>query len=485
MRLFIAGFDTETNTFAPIPTGYQSFADAFLAHGDATRLPINYCSNQLRIWRDAADARGWTVAESLCTYAEPGGRIVAAAYARLRDEILEDLHRAMPVDVVLLALHGASAADGCDDCEGDILARVRGIVGPDAIVGAELDLHCHITGAMVANTNLLVIYKEYPHIDIGDRAAELFRLAADAAERKTHPVTAVFDCRMIGTFRTTEQPLRGIVDRMYAMEGKDGILSVSLGHGFPWADVADVGMKTLVIADGDAAKAARVARQLGEDVFAMRAALVPKFLSVDAAIDQALATEGGPVVIADVADNAGGGAPGDSTFVLRHLLERGVRNVASGYYWDPVAVRFCQEAGLGAKFPLRIGGKTSVLSGDPVDLTITVRGVAENVTQRFGPSPAPMGTAVWVEAEGIDLVLISHRTQVFHPEGFTKTGLDLASRKIVVVKSTQHFHAGFAPIATAILYANAPGALRGDFADIPYTKLARPWWPKIADPFAA
>lgn len=484
MRLFIAGFDTETNTFAPIPTGYASFARAFLAHGDATRQPANYCSNQLHIWRRAAEARGWEVAEGLCTYAEPGGRITAAAYAQLRDELLEGVRRAMPLDVVLLALHGAMAAEGCDDCEGDILARVREIVGPRAVVGAELDLHCHLTEAMRHAATLIVIYKEYPHTDIGDRAADLFSLAADAAEGRTRPAMAMFDCRIIGRFRTTEQPLRGFVDRMYAMEGRDGILSVSLGHGFPWADVADVGMKTLVIADGDAAQAAHVAKTLGAELFAMREAMTPTFLDVDAAIDAALGTEGGPVVIADVADNPGGGAPGDATFILRRLLERGIRNAACGYFWDPVAVEFCEEAGLGARFPLRVGGKVGKLSGDPVDLTVTVRGIAHDVTQRFGTSPAPIGTAVWVEAEGIDLVLNTLRTQVFHPEGFLATGLDLSSRKIVVVKSTQHFHAGFAPIARAILYANAPGTLGGDFSRIPYTKLSRPWWPDVENPFA-
>ncbi len=484
MKVFVAGLDTETNTFAPIPTGYASFTDTFLAHGDATRQAPNYCSNQLLIWRTQAEARGWDVVESLCTYAEPGGRIVAAAYEALRDEILSDLGGAMPVDMVLIALHGATAADGYDDCEGDLLARIRAIVGPDAVVGAELDLHCHLTEAMLHSATVLVIYKEYPHTDIGDRAADLFALAADAVEGRTHPVMAMFDCRMIGAFRTTEQPARGFVDRMYALEGRDGILSVSLGHGFPWADVADVGVKTLVIADGDRAKAAHFAKTLGEEFFSMREALAAKFLTVDAAVDAALAIQGGPVVIADVADNPGGGAPGDSTFVLRRLLERRVQNVASGFYCDPMAVRFCQEAGVGARFPLRIGGKTSVQSGDPVDLVVTVRGLAENVTQRFGPSPAPMGDAVWVSAGSIDLVLITHRTQVFHPEGFAATGLDLSAKKIVVVKSSQHFHAGFAPIARAILYASAQGALSADFANIPYTKIARAWWPKVADPFA-
>lgn len=485
MKLFIAGLDTETNTFAPLPTGRRAFAEGFIAHGDATQQPENYCSAQLNVWRRRAEERGWAVAESLCAFAEPGGIIVRAVYEALRDEILDDLRRAMPVDMVILALHGAMAAEGIDDCEGDILGRVRAIVGDGVPIGAELDLHCHITEAMVRHATALVAYKEYPHVDIPARAEDLFRIIADAAEGRTRPVTGVFDCRMINTYRTTEQPLRGFVDRMLALEGRDGIISVSLGHGFPWGDVADVGAKILVIADGDSAKAERLARSLGEEFFAMRDAIAPRFLTMDEAIDRALAIEGGPVVIADVADNAGGGAPGDATFFLRRLLDRGIANAASGYYWDPMAVRACMEAGLGARFALRIGGKCGVASGDPVDLLVTVKGLADDVTQRFGAAPAHMGASAWVAADGIDLVLTSLRTQVFHPEGMTKLGLDLASRKLVIVKSTQHFHAGFAPLAKAILYAAPPGALRPDFEAIPYTKLTQPYWPKAANPFAS
>lgn len=485
MKLFIAGLDTETNTFAPLPTGRRAFAEGFIAHGDATQQPENYCSAQLNVWRRLAEERGWAVAESLCAFAEPGGIIVRAVYEALRDEILDDLRRAMPVDMVILALHGAMAAEGIDDCEGDILGRVRAIVGDGVPIGAELDLHCHITEAMVRHATALVAYKEYPHVDIPARAEDLFRIIADAAEGRTRPVTGVFDCRMINTYRTTEQPLRGFVDRMLALEGRDGIISVSLGHGFPWGDVADVGAKILVIADGYSAKAERLARSLGEEFFAMRDAIAPRFLTMDEAIDRALAIEGGPVVIADVADNAGGGAPGDATFFLRRLLDRGIANAASGYYWDPMAVRACMEAGLGARFALRIGGKCGVASGDPVDLLVTVKGLADDVTQRFGAAPAHMGASAWVAADGIDLVLTSLRTQVFHPEGMTKLGLDLASRKLVIVKSTQHFHAGFAPLAKAILYAAPPGALRPDFEAIPYTKLTQPYWPKAANPFAS
>jgi microcystin degradation protein MlrC len=337
---------------------------------------------------------------------------------------------------------------------------------------------------MVGSATALVAYKEYPHIDIPNRAEDLFRIIADAGEGRTKPVMAAASCRMVGTYRTTEQPLRGFVDRMIALEGRDGIISVSLGHGFPWGDVADVGTKILIVADGDRGKAERLACDLAEEFFAMRDDVASRFLSVDEAIDRALAIEGGPVVIADVSDNPGGGAPGDATFFLRRVLERGLASIASGYYCDPMAVRACVEAGLAARFTLRIGGKSGIASGDPVDLDVTVRGLADQVTQRFGAAPVQMGESAWVEAAGIHLILTSLRTQVFHPEGMTKLGLDLNGCKLVVVKSTQHFHAGFAPIAKAILYAAPPGALRSDFANIPYTKLKTPYWPRVANPFA-
>ncbi len=483
MKVFIAGLDTETNTFAPIPTGYQSFSECFLAHGNGTSLAPNYVSGQLLVWRRRAEARGWQVVEGLCSFAEPGGLIVRRAYEQLRDELLDDLKRALPVDMVVLALHGAMAAEGYDDCEGDILARVRALAGPRAVIGAELDLHCHITEAMLSHATALIAYKEYPHVDIPERADELFTLLADAAEGKTRPTMAAFDCRMIGTFRTTEQPLRGYVDRMKAMEGKDGVLSVSLGHGFPWGDVPDVGAKTLVVTNDDRPKAERLARRLGEEFFSLREATRPRFLTMDEALDQALAIPGGPVVIADVCDNSGGGAPGDSTFFIRRVKERGITNVASCYYWDPMAVRFCQEAGVGARFELRVGGKCGKTSGDPLDLYVTVKGLADNVTQRFGPSPVDLGSVAWISADGLDLVLSTQRSQAFHPEGMTKVGLDPTTRKIVLVKSTQHFHAGFAPIAKAILYVVGPEALRQDFEVIPYTKLTRPYWPRVEDPW--
>ncbi len=484
MKVFIASLGTETNTFSPLPTGEETFAETMLFHGDATKSDPSIFSGPLHVWRRKTEEIGGSVVESLAAFAQPAGITVRSVYESFRDEVMADLKAALPVDMVLICMHGAMVADGLDDCEGDTVEALRQIVGPNVPIGLELDLHCHVTERMVGNASAIIMFKEYPHIDFNERAEELFDVCLATARGEVKPTMSLYDCRMVSMWRTPVEPMRGFVDRMQSLEGKDGVLSVSFGHGFPWGDVADVGAKMLVVTDNDPEKGAALAENLGRQIWEMREQTAPEHLDIDAAIDRALATDGGPVVLADVSDNAGGGAPSDSTFVLRRLLERGVTNVVSGCYWDPVAVRICIEAGEGATFDLRVGGKCGVASGDPVDLTVTVRKIQRDAVQSFGPSVAQLGDAVWVTADGIDLVLNTKRTQTLNPDAFTNFGLDPAERKIVVVKSTQHFYAGFAPIAADVLYVAAPGAIAPDFADIPFTKLDKPFWPKVEDPFA-
>jgi len=482
-RTFISCLGTETNTFSPIPTGLPTYQDTMLFRGDATAHPATFYSGPLHVWRREAEARGHAVVEGLAAFAEPAGPTTRSVYEALRDELLEQIRAALPLDIVLVNLHGAMVATGEDDCEGDILERIRVLVGPDVIVGAELDLHCHLTARMVANATALVIYKEYPHIDAQDRAAELFAICADAAEGRTRPVMALAPLHMVGIFGTTSEPLSGFVCRMQSFEGHDGILSVSFGHGFPYADVADVGASMLVVADGDTDRAAALAEQLGREAWAMRDAIASRRLPLDAALDVALAHDGRPVVLADVADNAGGGAASDCTFVLRRILERGITDVASGLYWDPIAVRFCIEAGEGATFDLRVGGKVGPSSGDPLDLRVTVRRIVHDARQTFGPSTNPVGDLVWASLDGdIDLVLNTTRVQTFHPDSFTQLGIDLARKRLVVVKSMHHFFAGFAPIASKVIHMAGPGALPSDYAAMPFTKRPGPFWPAVADP---
>jgi microcystin degradation protein MlrC len=249
--------------------------------------------------------------------------------------------------------------------------------------------------------------------------------------------------------------------------------------------VADAGARLWVVADRSRPHAEALANELGQAFYRLRGASARRFMSVDEALDAALAqaSAGGTVVLADVADNPGGGAAGDSTFILGRLLERGVTNVASGCYWDPIAVQHCVDAGVGARLMLRVGGKTGSASGEPVDLHVTVRALAANHAQTgLGGHLDPLGAAAWVDAGGIDLVLVSLRSQVYARDAFSALGLDLAQRRIVVVKSTQHFLADFAALASAVFYVSTPGAIEPDFARIPYRKRSLDFWPRMADP---
>jgi len=486
MKILIAGLATETNSFSPIPTGRLAFEGTFVSR-KATQEPANLISAPMHEWRAMAEARGWEVVESLSAFAQPAGTTIRGTYEAYRDEILNDIREAAP-EILLISMHGAMIAEGYDDCEGDFLVRAREIVGPDVVIGLELDPHNHLTDDMLNAADLIISYKEYPHTDGPERARELFTLAADTAAGKIKPVMRDYDCRMIAMYHTTRAPIRGFVDEMQAQEGQDGILSLSLSHGFPWGDFPRVGTRMLAIADGDAARAEGVARKFGEKLWALRGQLTVDWPSIEGALDRAEAVhkadpKAAPVVLADFADNAGAGAPADSTFVLREVLRRGLRDVAIGIFWDPVVVRMCQDAGVGAEMPVRLGGKVGEMSGDPVDLVVKVRGIREGMHQLMGESRMPMGTGVWLEADGVHLIVADKRTQAFHPIAFTDLGLDLAKMKIVVVKSSQHFYAGFAPVASEVIYISGPGAVTPDYANIPYTKRDGAYWPKIENPF--
>lgn len=485
MKFFAASLSTETNTFAAAPTGRGSFEEYGIYRGDASVKAPEGGGALLRCLRDAAEADGHTLVESVAAFAQPSGRTVRAVYEELRDQILDDLRAAMPVDVVQLFLHGAMVAEGYDDCEGDLLSRVRAIVGPEVPVGAELDLHCHFTELMRSSADAIVGFKEYPHTDLVPRALELYRILVDTAQGRVRPTMAVFDCRMVGIWHTTKEPMASFVKRMQSFEGQGGVLSVSLGHGFPWGDVADNGARLWVVTDNDQQAAQKLADQLGREFYDLREATRSHPLGVDAALDQALAIEGGPVVLADIADNAGGGAPADSTFILQRVVDRGIGNAVLGPFWDLGAVQICRDAGVGAVIDLRVGGKCGPVSGWPVDLRVTVRNIAMDHSQDVFGMRWPLGPSVWVEtADGVSLLLTSVRSQAYGTDTFTGLGVTLHDKKLVVVKSTQHFYAKFAPLAKAVFYVDTPGAITQDFAHIAFEVRSLNYWPRVSDPWA-
>ncbi len=477
-RLFTAQLATETNTFAPYPTGWATWYDMlYLERGEVAEagsfdftLPF----------AQEAEKLGWEVEVGLRAFAQPAGRVPAPVYAELKTKLLDDLKAAMPVNAVLLLLHGAMVADGCHDCEGDILTAVREIVGPDVPIGAELDPHCHLTQTMVDSATMLHLFKEYPHTDVLERGIELFHMIKDVVEGRSKPTAALHDPRMIAICHTSKQPMRGFVDGLFELEAEDGVLAVSIGHGFPWGDTPDMGTKVLVYTEQDSERAGALAKSLGDQLYQMKAELGPTDMSMTEAVTRAMAAETGPVVIADSADNPGGGAPCDSTYMLRELHARGATDFALGYLYDPQAVRIAEEAGEGASLQLRVGGKICDLSGEPIDLKVKVAKIIPNSVQSvFSGEAVSAGTAVYLEMDqGRDIVLVTVRNQTYGRSLFGDLGIDLGEKKIVVVKSSQHFFADFSPIASDVLYTGGPGVVCNEFARLlDYEYADKSIWP--------
>lgn len=491
-RIFVAALATETNTFSPIVIDRQGFIDSLYAPPGQHPATPTLCTAPIPVGRRVCAQKGWDLVEGTAAWADPAGLVSQGAYEGLRDEILDQLRAALPVDAVVLGLHGAMVAQGYQDPEGDFLDHIRAIVGPDVLIAAELDPHSHLTKRRVAAADFFVVFKEFPHTDFVDRAEDLWHLVVETLEGRIHPVMAVYDCKMIDVFPTSRQPMRGFVDRMLALEaGNPKILSLSAIHGFMAGDVPEMGTKMIAVTDGDPMLAANLAEELGQELFANRGRHMMPQLKEGEAVAQAMAATAWPVVIADMWDNPGGGTAGDATVILKELLAQGARGVAIGTIWDPMAVQLCFVAGEGAVMPLRFGAKSAPMTGEPMDALVRILRLEANAEMRFGESLVPFGRAARIAVlddkggeTGIEVILNTVRAQSYDPSLFSALGIDPLAQKILVIKSTNHFFAAFDPIAAQIIYCSAGRAYPNDPATNPYRHVRSDIWPRMADPFA-
>ncbi|GCA50600.1 hypothetical protein KGO5_03047 [Sinorhizobium sp. KGO-5] len=483
LRIFTAALATETNTFSPICIDRRAFeASLYAPPGKHPETPT-LCTAPITVGRRVTAQKGWKLIEGTAAWADPAGLVNRQTYEDLRDEILGQLRAALPVDAVVLGLHGAMVADGCEDTEGDLLQRVREIVGPDVLVCAELDPHSHLTARRAAAADFFVFFKEFPHTDFVERAEDLWRIAIDKLEGRVEPVMSIFDCRMIDVFPTSREPMRSFVDKLIQIERDDAdVLSLSVVHGFMAGDVAEMGTKMLVVTNGKAEKGEALARELGLELFSRRGTYRMPEIDERQAVAQALAAPAGPVVIADMWDNPGGGTAGDATVVLEELIAQDATDTAIGTIWDPMAVQICMAAGEGAEIPLRFGAKSAPGTGRPIDGIVKVVKLVRNAEMRFGESFAPFGDAVHIRVHGIDIILNTTRAQSFDPSLFSVMGIDPTSKKILVIKSTNHFFASFSRIASEILYCSAGTPYPNDPARTPYRRARRDIWPMVTDP---
>ncbi|MCT7374466.1 M81 family metallopeptidase [Chelativorans salis] len=483
MRLFTAALATETNTFSPICIDRRAFEASLYAPPGKHPPTPTLCTAPITVGRKVAAAKGWELIEGTAAWADPAGLINRETYEELRDEILAQLKAAMPVDGVVMGLHGAMVANGYDDPEGDLLARVREIIGPDVLLCAELDPHSHLTAKRVGLADFFVAFKEFPHTDFVERAEDLWRIAVDALEGRVKPAMSVFDCRMIDVFPTSREPMRSFVDKLRAIEASDpDVLSLSVIHGFMAGDVPEMGTKIICVTDDKAQKGERLARELGMELFAKRGSFLMPQVDEKQAVDEALRAADGPVVVADMWDNPGGGTAGDATIILAELLRRGVTNAAVGTIWDPIAVQICMAAGEGAEIPLRFGAKSALGTGNPVDGHVEIVRLVRDAEMRFGESFAPFGDAAHIRIDGVDVILNTTRAQSFDPSLFEVMGIDPKQQKILVIKSTNHFYSSFSKIASKIIYCAAGTPYPNNPAKTAYRRARRDIWPMIQDP---
>mgnify|MGYP001228047602 CR=1 FL=1 len=485
MKAFVTAFYCETNSFSPLPCGWQSFKEQMLYRPGEHPDMLHEVTAPLYALRRRARERGWEVVEGTCAYAKPSAPVQRGVYEAIRDEILGQLRAALPLDMVVLSLHGAMLADGYLDCEADMAARVREIVGPDAAVGMLLDPHCHLSRGKLDNCDAVILLKEAPHTDFAERSEELLHLLARRVAGAVTPHHALFDCHMVDLLVTTQEPMRSFVDQLHALEKRPGVLTISVAHGMELGDSPDMGARVLVTTNGQPRLGEALAHEIGMKLFDLRGKCRPQWVTLAAALDRAAKVEEGPVVFADSSDNPGAGAAGDSTFLLRGLLDRGIESVAIGPIWDPVAVRIAFEAGLGARLPMRIGGKMGPESGDPIDVMAEVIGLKENAEQTWAGTKLAVGNAAAIRFNGVEAVLNDKRTQLFGADLFTGLNIDPRGKKIVVAKSTMAFMASFQSFLKGVVFVAAPGSGNHDLSARRYRHIKRPIWPLDTDPFAA
>jgi len=471
MKLFTAGLLTESSDLTPIPTTEEAW---LVVRGGGEGRSRMVFRDLLSLFREMAEAKGWEVAEGRCAVAfPPGGRIVRSVYENLRTMILDDLQQAMPVDGVLLQLHGAALAHGYDDCEGDLLEHIRNITGPDIPIGVELDPHCHLSEKMMNHATAIILYKTFLHTDMKERAVELFNIIADTLEGRVNPVMALFDCRMIELFDETYEPMKSILESVCAREREADILSISPVLGAPLASIADMGSKMLVITDNDLDLARNTAEELGMAFHEIRGQQ-SQYLDIDRALDQAQerAAKGEKAIkLVEYSDLAGSGFPTDGTELLQAMFERGMTNVAVGMMWDPLAVSISHDAGQGAELILRIGGKACRYSGTPMDLNVIVEGVHKEVVIAGGIGDMDLGDVAVVRSGDTSLILVSKRVLRYGPETFRELGVEPDDKQYLLLK---HIH--------ETDNINVWGASL-DLKKWPTTGITRPKWPWDENPF--
>lgn len=485
MRLAVLGMSHETNTFARGTTGYAAFERSGILRGDEIVRAYRASHATMAGYLEAGERHGVEVVPLVFFRTEPSGLIARDAFERIADELLRHLRERGPWDGVLLAQHGAAVADGYPDADGEIVSRVRAAVGPAMPIGLSLDLHTNLSQRMIDGATVTVLYRTNPHIDPRPRAAECAGLIIHTIRGEIRPVQALETPPVVINILqqyTGVEPMRGIMADAEAVMRRTGMLSASVAEGYPYADVAEMGMAFLAVHDGDPAAAREAARWMARRAWDRRGEFGGRAVSPEQAITTAMRAPKGPIVLMDVGDNIGGGSPGDSTILLavaRKLRARGFLATVC----DPQAVAACIAAGVRSRVTLAVGGKTDDRHGEPVEVTGSVRLISDGRFEE--PAPRHGGqrffdagpTVVLDTTDDHTLVLTTERVASISLEQLYAVGIRPEAYRAVVAKGVVAPRAAYEPIAAQILLVDTPGVTTADLSRFVYQRRRRPLYP--------
>ncbi len=484
MRIAIAGFMHESNTFNPLRADRAAFEAQSLTFGGALLDEWRDAHHEVGGFIQAAAREGFEPVPIVMAWATPSGPVAGAVFEEIIAYLIEQLQRAKP-DGLLLALHGAMVADSQLDADGEIVQRLRRAMGPAFPMAVTLDLHGNLSPRLIDNAGLAVAYRTCPHIDqfeCGQRAARLLVRQIRGEIRPFMALTKPPFILNIMAHDTSKEPLRWFMQRIYDLERQSDILAASLLPGFAYADVPQMGPSVVVIADGDAELARREADDLAAALWDARQQLVANLPDAATAVAQALKAKRLPVVLVDTGDNVGGGSAGDGTVVLHELLRQGATDSVVCLY-APEEVKRCVAAGVAADVTLTVGGKVDRKHGDPIEVTGRVRVLHDGTyiepeVRHGGRRVNHMGTTALVELpERNLLVLTTQRHPPFSLGQLTCLGIEPRRQRILVVKAAIAYKAAYTPVAGTIIEVDTPGLTAVNPTRFNYQHIRRPLFP--------
>lgn len=485
-HVLTAEISHETNTFSIRPTDLDAFKSRYFLLGQDAIDERGHANTDLAGFLDVARDKEWDLTHAISTSAPPGGVVTPGTFMALAAPVIA-LALAQRFDGILLSLHGAMVLEDAEDGEGTFLARLREVTGPEVPIAITLDPHANVTQEMADLANIIVSYNTYPHIDMRQCAVAAGEILHRTMAGEIAPQTLRVHRPMLEEVNGGRTDTGPMIDRHIlarAHEQHPDAFAVSINAGFGNADIADVGPTVLVTYQGDPAPHQALANDIADDIWNRRFECLNDYLMVEDAAAQCVAHNdaAGPLVVADYADNPGGGAYGDATSLLAALIDAGVSNACFGPMIDPEAVQHLQAYTPGETVKLALGGKTdAAYGGGPITVTGTLTLLSDGGYTGTGPILGGLGrswgpTAV-LTVDGIDILIVSNATQMLDLEQFRAFGIDPAAKTVVALKSMQHFRAAFEPIAARVIVCDSGALCTPDLARLPYRNVPRPIFP--------